>query len=282
MGLQKIAFNFMVERGGKLAQSLLCTKPQIVTNNNGLKYVAKSIDRYGKHKIPRFTYHMTNKKNYESMLKDGFIKPSEDGLFGKGVFMTELTNLFKRWKINRAWGQESLQEKLLFQIAKGEDEIVMLKIPTEKLNHNKLKIRSQNNLFTWARSKTAKTIFQEASKAVYEGTPQRELRKNWKIQIINEFKKAFNSLMGNDVRTTKHLTEGALAKDSKLYKQRKHAIEYIYEDAIPISDVTKIGEVNVELLRDSRLYDPTKPMRSIFTALLKEQPEVKGAELLKC
>ena len=28
MGLQKVAFNFMVERGGKLAKSLLCTKSQ--------------------------------------------------------------------------------------------------------------------------------------------------------------------------------------------------------------------------------------------------------------
>ena len=39
MGLQKVAFNFMVERGGKLAKSLLCTKPQkAVTNINGLRY----------------------------------------------------------------------------------------------------------------------------------------------------------------------------------------------------------------------------------------------------
>lgn len=39
MGLQKVAFNFMVERGGKLAKSLLCTKPQkAVTSIQGLKY----------------------------------------------------------------------------------------------------------------------------------------------------------------------------------------------------------------------------------------------------
>lgn len=39
MGLQKVAFNFMVERGGKLAKSLLCSKPQkAVTKTIGLKY----------------------------------------------------------------------------------------------------------------------------------------------------------------------------------------------------------------------------------------------------
>ena len=27
MGLEKVTFNFMVERGGKLAKSLLCSKP---------------------------------------------------------------------------------------------------------------------------------------------------------------------------------------------------------------------------------------------------------------
>lgn len=39
MVLHKVAFNFMVERGGKLAKSLLCTQPQkAVANIKGLKY----------------------------------------------------------------------------------------------------------------------------------------------------------------------------------------------------------------------------------------------------
>ena len=39
MGLQKVAFNFIVERGGKLAKSLLCSKPiQKPINFKGLKY----------------------------------------------------------------------------------------------------------------------------------------------------------------------------------------------------------------------------------------------------
>ena len=39
MGLQKVAFNFMVERGGKLAKSFLCSKPiQKPINFKGLKY----------------------------------------------------------------------------------------------------------------------------------------------------------------------------------------------------------------------------------------------------
>jgi len=39
MGLEKVAFNFMVKRGGKLAKSLLCSKPiQKPINLKGLKY----------------------------------------------------------------------------------------------------------------------------------------------------------------------------------------------------------------------------------------------------
>ena len=39
MGLQKVAFNFIAEQGGKLVKSLLCTKPQkAVTNIKGLVY----------------------------------------------------------------------------------------------------------------------------------------------------------------------------------------------------------------------------------------------------
>lgn len=41
MGLQKVAFNFMVERGGKLAKSLLCQKPQKATSIQGLNYAPK-------------------------------------------------------------------------------------------------------------------------------------------------------------------------------------------------------------------------------------------------
>lgn len=45
MGLEKVAFNFIVERGGKLAKSLLCSKPQkAVTNIKGLTYKTSAYD----------------------------------------------------------------------------------------------------------------------------------------------------------------------------------------------------------------------------------------------
>ena len=50
-------------------------------------------------KIPRYLYHMTSKKNYESMLKDGFIKTGHDAYLDSnldGIFMFDLKNFIKR------------------------------------------------------------------------------------------------------------------------------------------------------------------------------------------
>ena len=45
MGIQKLAFNFMVERGGKLTKSLLCSKPQkAVTSIKGLELAKTTKD----------------------------------------------------------------------------------------------------------------------------------------------------------------------------------------------------------------------------------------------
>lgn len=246
--------------------------------------------KVGKHKIPRYIYHLTNKQNYESILKDGVIIPSSDAFIGKAVFSTELTNLFKRWQVHKAWGYDSLQDILIKQVAKGQDDIVILKIPTSKLNPNLLKIRSQQTLFNFYSSKSYEK-FNTTGVMVVEKYP--EFRK---IAELNDFPKdalpaflkfykdfltkIFSHMGENNLGQM--LMEGLPAKYSKLLKQRKKAIEYAYFDKIPVSDVEKIGEVNIAKLRKTADYDPVRPMRSIFTALLKGTPEEKGASLLKC
>lgn len=238
--------------------------------------VMQIVRSVGKHKIPRFIYHMTNKCNYESMLHDGVIKTSLDGLVGKGVFSTELTNLFKRWRKSNCWEGESLQKRLIEQVAKGKDEIVILKIPTAKLDSDKLIIRSQNKLFNWSLSDKGEEAFDQLSNAI-AGLNRDN---NW-LQKIREILEDIITKQ-NSKKCATHLTQGAPARMSKLYKQRKEALEYIYLDNIPISSAEKIGEVNIKELRKTAKYDPVRPMRSIFTELLKGTPEVKGAELLTC
>ncbi|MBQ2611691.1 hypothetical protein IJF81_04790, partial [bacterium] len=108
MGLQKVAFNFMVERGGKLAKSLLCHSkpPKVPINIKELKY-APTLEKdtmplsqaVGKHKIPRYLYHITSKENYNKIIQSGGITPLEaDSFCGTGIFMLELENFFKNWQ----------------------------------------------------------------------------------------------------------------------------------------------------------------------------------------
>lgn len=230
----------------------------------------------GKHKIPRYLYHMTNEANYNSILSDGVIKTSKDDMFGSGIFTTELTNLFKRWRSDKAWGDLSLQEELIKYVSKGSNNIVILRIPTKILNPDLLKIRSQNKLFSYYNSEE---VLELANIAKKELKAMHNVEHNWVDELIAIFKK---HLLNSNCSLHTHLAEGAPAKYSSLYKQKKEALEYIYTEAIPITNVEKIGEVNIHELRLSQFYDPTKPMRSIFTSLLKGTPEVKGAELLNC
>ena len=237
--------------------------------------VMQIIKTIGKHKIPRFIYHMTNKGNYESIIRDGVIKTSRDELLGRGVFTTELTNFFKRWRKNSSWENNSLQERLLQQISKGEDEIVILRIPTANLDSDKLVIRSQNRLFNWGYSKNANEAFKQVDKIGTEAGSS-----NWLEKIQGILRDIITKQESKNCAA--HLTSGEPAKMSGLYKQRKEALEYVYLDNIPMSCAEKIGELNVRELRATAEYDPLRPMRSIFTNLLKGSPEVKGAELLTC
>ena len=58
MGLQKVAFNFLVERGGKNAKSLLCSKTQKAVDINRLQYLPQDIPI--KSKTINFTSHSGN------------------------------------------------------------------------------------------------------------------------------------------------------------------------------------------------------------------------------
>lgn len=197
-------------------------------------------------KVPRYIYHLTNQKAYTEMCNDGFIRCSENDpyLDKPGVFAIELTNFFKRWKHNKDWDEtaETLQESLLRNVVRwtksfneAKNQLVILKIPTDALTPEKLKIRSQNEFFRFK---------------------------------INRTKKSHPNM---------HLRGYTPATKSRLYKNRKEAIEYIYQDSIPIEIVTPIGNrVNIPTLRQSTDFNSENPPKSILTHLLEGTPESKA------
>lgn len=247
-----------------------------------VRTLVNNIIRYGKHKVPRFIYHMTNKENYKKIMESGELRTSQDALFGEGIFTMELDNFFRRWRKDKAWGKNSLQESLISHTAKGESELVILKIPTENLDHNKLFIRSQNTLFDWSSrcynelSNACNEIIKKHGDEFCGDTLAKEILEEIKIKIAELAKS--KSKKGE----INHLQGETLAKQGNLFKQRKEALEYIYTESIPTQKIQKIGEVNLDDIRKSSDYDVSRPIKSIFTKLLEGTPEVKGAELLTC
>lgn len=176
----------------------------------------------GKHKIPRYLYHITTKENYSKMLKDGYINISQDCPRGKGLYMFEMQNMLKHYKDfdgNRDLG------RLLRQVGESETGAVLLKIPTSILEAGKLVVRGNSG--------TGKNGMNSYSK-----------------QLIGD---------------------SALA--SKIYKQRKVALEYIYPENLSINDVVLVGSSNYNFF-ENEINESTA--LKIWKQLTQNQPEQKG------
>lgn len=201
------------------------------------------IEKTGKPDIPRYLYHVTSKGNYDSMLKCGFIKTSQDVATPdmKGVFMFAMQNFAKRWA--NLWVEifagmnfnvgSALMNKVALDVDvfnfKNKANVVLLKIPTKDMDIKKLKVRPQNIL-----------------------------------DISNS-----------------DLCKGDSAVYQSIYTRRKNSIEYIYEENINISNVQKIGETQLKYVskEDCKNKLMGKPY-DVLLELLKGQPEEIGVKIL--
>lgn len=180
----------------------------------------------GKHKIPRYLYHVTTKSNYESMLKTGTLRVSNESGLGSGVFMLELQNMIKHYGNHK--GYRGL-ERLLGQGRFHQDsELVLLKIPTAKLDASRLSIRDN-------------------------GMPS--------VACIPDLTVAL----------------GDSAVSSKLYKQRKVGLEYIYPHDIPINEISVVGSAKTKDLAET--MSDTEALE-IWKTLTQGNPEHRAFEVL--
>ena len=222
----------------------------------------------GSHKLPRFIYHMTSSENYEKMLSSGSIKMTEDLMCGKGIFASELYNLFKRGC--KPIEGTTLIERLLQQINTHGNKIILLRIPIQSINKDKLFIRSHKTVFDFCFSPKVSN----AEKALSEECKKSGNWDNYLSKLKEIISNALNELDNKDI--IEHLRANTPAKMAKLYKRRKHALEYVYKDNIPMSVVEKIGECSITNIEQASKYS----IRNIFLSLLKETPEAKGTILL--
>lgn len=220
-----------------------------IVNPDLTKQVLTKTEKNGRRNIPKYLYHLTNKKNYEQCLKDGFIKIGHDTAPDtnlNGVFMFDLKNFTKRWlntgfDIGDTPGENilTLAKALIMKVSSKDSNIVVLRIPTKNLSLDKLRCR---------------------------------------IQSMTNISNIPSS----------HFIDGDLATKQKHFTRKKHAIEYIFENNIPMSNVQKVGETNsgityknlLDPILGADMYKTINP-QEILAQLFKGQPEEKCIEITK-
>ena len=102
----------------------------------------------GKRNIPKYLYHFTTQNKYQQIVKSGYIQAFRDENIRSdfcGVFMVDLRNFTKRWMTKGIECGDKLltfSKALIMQTSKDNSNLVVLRIPTMKLNLNKLRCRS--------------------------------------------------------------------------------------------------------------------------------------------
>lgn len=118
--------------------------------NNGQN---QSIPNFCSKKIPRNLYHFTTDTNYKRIMESGEVGLGGNVLYG--VFMVDLTNFFKAWTCSKTWNSTDLRRMLIKQVLKSpDDKLVLLRVPTKKIDLDKLLIRSQEVFFGIQKERT--------------------------------------------------------------------------------------------------------------------------------
>ena len=211
----------------------------------------KIVSEAGKRKIPRYLYHLTGMKNFNDMQKYGYCfakgrdvyMNSGDPFFEyEGVYLFDLMNFLKDWKIKVPPHNKTLQEGLVDMVSIYHDpEMAILRIPTSKLDKDKLRIRSQHTILEAVRPEIRK-----------EMTPER----------------------------MKHLKYGEPAYNSGLYRQRKCPIEFIYKRNIPADSIELAGTLTAEDIKESgSKLDLQKILTKLFKGTPEETAVKKHFEI---
>jgi hypothetical protein len=205
--------------------------------------------KIGKHKIPKYLYHLTPKENYSMMMEEGILDVGGEKDTIQGVFMFDLENFLKHWSPKNGTGD--IRKRLLRYTSNFGSELVILKIPTEHLNKEELKIRS----ITHFNTKSEKEV--------------NIAKEQWKT--TGEAPKGFE-----------HVILGDSAKKAGLYNQRKEALEYAYPDEIDMSIVKKVGVIpSYADLYIEELATGEDLLLKAFKHGFKNQPEEKALIMLE-
>ena len=178
--------------------------------------------------LPEYLYHLTNQKCYKSIMRSGKIKPSRDTI--DGVYMFDMKDFQNNWRTNLNYqGSRTLAEDLINQAIKKEKGLVLLRIPTKKLDPDNFAIRPQDELEAYLKSDDFNNL-QDKYGGFYGTLEHRE-------------------------KLPDYIRNGYTPQKAQEFFEEGRAIEYIHKGAIDVgaNDVQKIYElpdVNQETFLD--------------------------------
>lgn len=180
--------------------------------------ISSSALKVGKHKIPKYLYHITPTKNVENIQKKG-LQMTEDDLFGEGVFMFDLANLTKFWTKTNNKQKTNFAQTLIDYVTRrsGNFSISIFRIPTKNIPTDALSIRRQDKLFEIGNK-------YETTSDIYNAYARKEITE----KVMDE------------------ISIGSPATLSNKFDRKKIPIEYILEENIPAKDIELFGTAKVD------------------------------------
>lgn len=208
----------------------------------------------GKHKVPRFMYHLTTEGAYEQMLKDGCIRPAQCMDSASGTFLFDIKNFTRFWRKTKSVAEQP-RTTLLNEVAgklgyQETGNIVMLKIPTSTLDARKLRIRRQKLV------------------RCGHGNQQQEMQ-----DVLNDPHRISKCL-----ENLKYMFQGENVANIPLYNQRKDAIEFITPDEIPMAKVSLVGKAKVDTKVTDKAHSEMRELPEVWKELTAGTPEAKAFE----
>lgn len=210
----------------------------------------------GKHKLPRYMYHVTTEEAYLSMLKNGKIKPAQCADSSSGIFLFDIKNFTRFWRKTKDVAEQPrttlLNEVVGKLLGQSNGNIVMLRIPTKELNAQTLRLRRQKLC------------------RCGHGNIQQEQE-----TILKDKYKFSNALEG-----LKYIMQGENIAKAPLYNQRKEAIEFITPNEILMDNVSLVGKANVNTEIVDKAHWAMQDLPNIWRAMTQGSPESKSFEYM--
>lgn len=212
--------------------------------------------------LPKYFYHITSPNNFKLMTNDGFIRTSTDSHLHKegneAVFLLEGENTLTKWNSIQNGEESSYITRLLQYCNKDKNgNVLILRIPTSKLDINKIKFRDQDEVL----DKYPMFKLSQEEEEEYFGFANlyEKIHPNQKREV---------GRIKEDIFLTdrsKHLINGEHI--SELAKKKSKPLEFLYTGAIP-----------TDTIQDTKLIDVSKLMKMSY---YNKESEAYAVELLK-